>query len=52
MIFVEGIAGALFLERRVEMDMYSDTLQRAGKLALDEKATRDLISGIVRECSR
>ncbi|RDI65076.1 helix-turn-helix domain-containing protein [Nocardia pseudobrasiliensis] len=51
MIFVEELAGALYLERRAEMDLYMDAIRRAGQLALDVKATRDLILGIVRECS-
>ncbi|RDI49647.1 helix-turn-helix domain-containing protein [Nocardia mexicana] len=48
-VFVEGFTGAAYLERDAEVAVYRDAIRHIRRIALDERATHDLIVSIARE---
>ncbi|WP_327141090.1 helix-turn-helix domain-containing protein [Nocardia sp. NBC_01327] len=48
-IFVEGFAGDLYLEREPELRRYRDAFTEISRVALDEDTTRQLILSIAKE---
>ncbi|MFE3187800.1 helix-turn-helix domain-containing protein [Nocardia sp. NPDC059240] len=49
MVFVEGYAGDLYLEREGEVDRYRNAFGEIARVALDQDTTRQLILSIVEE---
>ncbi|WP_067689032.1 helix-turn-helix domain-containing protein [Nocardia jejuensis] len=48
-IYVEGYAGDLYLERELEVRRYRDAFAEIGRVALDQDATRQLMLSIAKE---
>jgi hypothetical protein len=48
-VYVEGFTGALYLDKPHEVERYTDALTNIGESALDETASRELITQVARE---
>ncbi|WP_255218546.1 helix-turn-helix domain-containing protein [Nocardia carnea] len=48
-VYVEGFAGSLYLERAGEISLYQGALREIERVALNEDETRELVSGVVKE---
>jgi transcriptional regulator with XRE-family HTH domain len=48
-VYVEGFTGALYLDRPRELDRYDDAFTNIWETSLDERASQELITQVIRE---